>query len=599
MTYTGDASSIHDRTSTSRHSRRNVLKRGLALGLTAPAITTLLAACGSDDDDEPAAAATDEPAAAATDEPAASAATSEPTAAADTDEPTAVAEADEEPTADDSGGEATPESDDDEQGAEEPVAGGKLITTQMGDYVHLDPWYTPRPQRPLIHNVFDSLVRYDPDLTVHPRLAESWELSDDGLELSIVLRQGVLFHSGKEFVAEDVVWNVERMRDDSIGHAVYSQTPTLDHAEATDTYTVTLFYAEQTPDLFSALTFAVMISPEAGDDVEANPIGTGPFMFQEWIPQDHSTFVRFDDYWDAPRPYVDEFEVRVGADEQAQVIALQAGEVHLAFPVPTREIARVEDHDETYVSTNNSGSFFHLSLNTQREPFSNKLVRQAIAWCIDRERIVDRVLAGYSRVTNVPLEDTNWGYAEHLEGSYGFDLARAEEMIAEAGYPDGFEFNCITVSAFPEWREIATILQADFDTIGLTMDISEYDSAQGYPLVQSGDFDAHIWTSGRTHKDPSAFFSTQGSFNADDSTQNSFRQGEQFEEYRELILEGAQTVDQDRRIEIYHRLQEIIVDEAFAIPICRRLDVMGLRTEVQGFEWEIDNNWLLENITLS
>ncbi len=551
-------------------SRRTVLK--VLVGAAGLAAVEMAVACGPS---APAAPpkATSAPAPAPTAAPAAPAAKPQPPAAPAA-APTAAPAAAAAPT-------AAP--------ATQARSGGKLVASRMGDFLHFDPWVTGQPQRPAVHSLHNSLVRYDRQLKVHPELAESWEIAPDGSSLTLKLRQGVKWHNGREFNAEDVVWNVNRMRDKSIGHAVFEMTETVEAAEAVDTSTVRIKYKVPTPNLWEALTFAPMIAPESGDKVKTTAIGTGPFMLKEWIPNDHATFVKHKDYWEKGLPYLDEVTIKSGSDLQAQTVALLADQVQLAEPVLERDIPRLQENRALGVTTSSNGAFYHFSMNVRRKPFDNKLVRQAMAWTIDRQRIVEKVLYGASTIAHGVLTPENWGYNKAIENRYGFDLDKAKRMLAEAGYPNGFEATCLVVTAFPQWRDMAQIIQADVKKIGITLNLEEFDAAQGYPKMRAGDFDTHMWHSGRGHKDPSAFWSTQTSYLPSDKIAS----GYQSEEYTRLARQAQETMDQEKRKQMYLRLQEIIADEAWAVSIAWRMDVIAHRSYVKGYEWAIDDNWVL------
>ena len=175
---------------------------------------------------------------------------------------------------------------------------------QTGDIKNLDPFDMLSLNYPLFYNLYDSLIRYDNELNIIPRLATSWVVDEDQTEITLNLRQGVKWHNGREFVADDVVKNFERGMSDVKGLNVYGMlSPVLESAEAIDTYTVKLTFKAPTPNLFDLLNAICMHAPESMDSLQTTAIGTGPFMLKEWIPGDHVTLVRFDDYWEEGKPY--------------------------------------------------------------------------------------------------------------------------------------------------------------------------------------------------------------------------------------------------------------------------------------------------------
>jgi peptide/nickel transport system substrate-binding protein len=231
-------------------------------------------------------------------------------------------------------------------------------------------------------------------------------------------------------------------------------------------------------------------------------------------------------------------------------------------------------------------------MNVTKKPYDSKKVRQGIAWACDRQRLVDAYLFGFGEVWETPLPEGAIGYAPDLKGRIGYDLNKAKQLIAEGGYPNGFES---TVMIAPDSRSrggptLAEILQADLKKIGVTLKI-EMQEARVYDERQvASKFDISIHTYGRL-KEPGELFQAMVWFKENP---------EQFRspEYNKLIDEGMATLDDKKKQEIYHRLYEIILDECFCIPIAGVPRTIAYRKDVMNFDWSADgylratNMWL-------
>ncbi len=221
-----------------------------------------------------------------------------------------------------------------------PVAGGTLRFGMTSDFDHFNPGYLGYEEFPVRAQIYDSMIRYDHDVQPHPRLAETWEMSDDGLTLTIKLREGVKFHNGREMVADDILQNLAFAQDEETCYHMCQGTAKIESAEALDDYTVVFHYSEFDAGWQDFLEDWYIIAPEGFDTVDNSPIGTGPFKFQEYIPDDHTIFVKNEDYWGSEGPYVDEIYIRsFGTDEEALVAALESGEIDLTHQTPTKDVA--------------------------------------------------------------------------------------------------------------------------------------------------------------------------------------------------------------------------------------------------------------------
>jgi peptide/nickel transport system substrate-binding protein len=468
-----------------------------------------------------------------------------------------------------------------------PKRGGKITGARSGDFNHFDPFYTGAVQWPAHHNLYSALFYYDKDLKLLPGLAERSELSDDKLALKLHLRRGVKFHNGREFVADDVVYNIERAMDKSIGHSAFAQTITMKGARALDKYTAVIEYKQPTAYLFDTLCFIGIVAKEAVPDIKKGAMGTGPFRLDRWIPGDHARFVRNDGYWEPGLPYLDEVIVRSFRDIPSMLVNLEAGQLDIMEPLPSNELERLSKSKDIAIVRGNPGFFYNLYLSTKRKPFDNRKVRQAINLAVDRKTIVSKVLYGFSETAQTPFPKSSWAYDAQMDNYWPFDLDRARKLLAEAGLDKGFEVSVVTTPVFPEFTDMALIIQADLAKIGVKMKVEETATTQYYQRLFGGDFEMMLSFSGRAHKDPGSVWLIQPAY-APGGNMLGWKSGA----YEDLLKQGASSFDREKRKAIYRKVQEILLEESFELILARRYTYYGIRKDrLHDFRFGIDGDW--------
>jgi peptide/nickel transport system substrate-binding protein len=470
---------------------------------------------------------------------------------------------------------------------ETPAEGGTIRVGRSGDFLHFDPFFAITVNLPMYRQLYNTLVTYDAELNVQPQLAETWEFSEDRLTLTFNLRQGVTFHNGRAFVADDVVQNIERARDDSLGHSVLGYTRPITGVTAVDDATVQFTFSEPANAIFDLLTVLGIVAPEAfAAPAITEPVGTGPFRFAEWSPGQEAVFQKYEDYWQEGLPHVDEVVVRVLPDQQAGVAGLEAGDLDIIQGVPLNEVPRLREADGLEIVLGTEASqFYTFYNNTARPPFDNKLVRQAMSHAIDRQTIVDTVLFGVGKASQTPFPEWSLAYNPAHVDYFPFDLERAKALLTEAGLPDGFETTVVTISDFPELRGMAQIIQADLATIGVTMEINDVSSADWGQLWPAKDYDNLIASAGFSHKDPSTLFNSMSGYRINDNRTNFSPPT-----YQELVTASAGITDPAERKALYDELATYMLDEAFALVISFRYNVFGVRDTVQNFRVHLDDD---------
>lgn len=380
------------------------------------------------------------------------------------------------------GGTETAASGDSEDASSgEPQPGGTLVVAHQEDPAEgLDPHTTLGfPAHRGFELVYNSLVRYDHDLQVVPDLAESWDTPDPTTYV-FHLRPGVKFHNGRELTAEDVKYSFERVTDPDLAAPYATLYEPITSIEVIDEVTVQFNLEHPFPallDNMAALRASAIVPREVVEeqgDLSSVAVGTGPFILTSYVPEQELIYERNPEYFREGLPYLDGIEYRIMPDESTRLAAIRSGEVDFAALGPDTAV-RLEGDEEFRIIEVQNFELHQLIMNAARPPFDDPRVREAIHLAIDRQELLDGVANGRGLLTG-PIP-TGLNYSIPVEElPYQVDLDRARELLAEAGYPDGFDVTISTSSLRQEWATFAIIIQANLAEIGINtnIDISEW-----------------------------------------------------------------------------------------------------------------------------
>ncbi|MBL4628076.1 MAG: ABC transporter substrate-binding protein [Roseicyclus sp.] len=341
-------------------------------------------------------------------------------------------------------------------------------------------------------NVFEGLTRFTADGSVIPGLASSWDISEDGTQYTFTLREGVSFHDGEAMTADDVVFSLDRARADESTNAQGALFANIVSAEAVDDTTVLVTL--DGPDgafLFDmAWGDAVIVDPASAEGNATNPIGAGPFQFENWAQGDSVTLIRNDAYW-GEAPALTEATFRFISDPTAAFAAMMAGDVD-AFPVfPAPEnLAQFEADPRFNVIVGSTEGETILAMNNGAEPLSNPLVREAISHAINRQDIIDGAMFGYGTPIGTHFAPHNPDYLD-LTGNSDFDPERARELLAEAGVENLTLRLMLPPPSYA--RRGGEIIASQLRDVGIETEITNLEWAQWLEQVFRGyDFDLTI-----------------------------------------------------------------------------------------------------------
>ena len=289
-----------------------------------------------------------------------------------------------------------------------PRPGGMLRMGLAAEPANVD-GHTRTPGSPeSVWLAFDRLTQYDDKLKAQPALAESWDLSSDFKSITLHLRKGVTWHSGREFTGDDVKWNFLRVRDPKVAASTLgSYSAWFTTIDVPDKNTVRLTSDQPRPTMFDAFELFNMLDPQVmeGPDAKSKAPGTGPFVLQEWAQGDHMTFVKNKNYWQAGKPLVDGITVKIFRGEQPAMAQLEGGAIDAMRLDSVMDVVRLKaDPKYTAWQHPNPGTFFELAFNVTQPPYDNKTVRQAFNYAFDRKRFAEQFYLGTAVPVSSALE---------------------------------------------------------------------------------------------------------------------------------------------------------------------------------------------------
>ncbi len=469
--------------------------------------------------------------------------------------------------------------------------GGVLRAGMQTDPVGLDPHTTNATStRNMLENVYDTLVMYDASGKIQPGLAESWETSEDGLTWTFHLRPGVVFHNGDALKASDVVFSINRIKDPAIASPRQGDFDVVDSVEATDDQTVVFHLSQPFAPLLAKLgaSLNVIVSQKvteaAGGNLDNTVVGTGPFEFVEYVPQTRMVLKKNPNFWgkDAAGnalPYLDGITFTFYPDPTARTTAIQTGNVDWIEYVPSADVDVLKSDGNVQVVGGLSNNFRSLYFNVTKPPFDNRLVRQAVAYAIDEQAVVDLALFGTGGVaaegTTIPASNF---YGVKDSPYQGRDVEKAKALLAEAGMSDGFTFDLYVTSTYDFLRTPAEIIQQNLADIGVTANIVAEDWSIYLPKVLDSQFTTTILgESGQA--DPDDFL--YNPFHSDNPNNFGLYSNPEVDK---LLEQGRLVADQDQRKAIYDQAQHLILDDSPQVFLFHSSQYEALRNNVEGYE---------------
>jgi peptide/nickel transport system substrate-binding protein len=389
------------------------------------------------------------------------------------------------------------------------------------------------------------------------------------------LRQGVTFHNGEPFDAAAVKFSIERILDPDQASPRASMLAMIESVEVEDPNTVVIRTDGPAPTLLPSLAVNEIVPPqyveEVGDEeFAANPVGTGPFMFQEWTPNERVVLTANVDYWGGA-PQVDELVFRPIPEVAPRLAALSTGDVHIGAEIPP-DLASTLTGDVAAVTVDGTRVFF-LAMNVTEAPFDSQEVRVAVNQAINRDSLVDDLLGGFARPLNQPLFPEVIGYHEDFEG-YAFDLEQAGQTLAGVA-------ESVIIDVEEKDRILAEAVAGQLQAAGLDARINVLETQAFTESIESGASQAYLSSWGVAEGDADVIFARHF---WSPSRESAFYTGYSNPALDEKIVEARSTVDPEIREEIYAEAVEMVMEDAPWAPLLNPQEIYGVSTRITGFE---------------
>lgn len=478
---------------------------------------------------------------------------------------------------------------------QEPKTGGTLNVTQPIPIAPFEFQQLGPHMAFLAKNVFDTLIRYDAQLQSQPRLAESWTWNAEATELTLKLRQGVTYHSGRAFTSDDVKFSIERARDPAVASQWRGYSNTITEIVLPDAATVVLRFATPNLAIFDMLSMLVMLDSATAAELEGagQVIGTGPFRWAEYAPGDRVVLARNEEYWEEGKPYLDGIDLQIVDDKQSMVLSVESGQRDVAWQVLPQDLSRLEGHPQARPEVSQTGAqFYYIGAVTTAEGVSDKRIRQAFNAAIDRQRITETLIFGLVEPTALPWPPASPAYNEEIDATVSFDLERARTLFAEAGVGPGTTLTVEANAQDPLNAQIAQIVQADLASIEITLDLQTVENTVFQQQLNESRFQQLFAnTMGFSNLSPVSFFVTAFPVRITGNAS-------QFDapNYIALVEQMQTATDQAALKQLYDEMDRLLLDESFNMPICQAPQGWALQQRVQGFSYDALNYVHLENV---
>lgn len=495
-------------------------------------------------------------------------------------------------------------------GGEEGEAkqGGDVTFAMPSDVTSLDPHGTNDvPSEKVRVLIYEGLIQQDKDFEVVPQLATEWEQTDDTTYV-FKLRDDVKFHSGKDFKAEDVKASLERAIDIAVASPRAYVLDMISEVNVVDDHTVEIKTEYPFAPMLNNLTsgaakimskdlidkdyqaaldksgldmtleeyydlrdkggkeyedVAEKIAADLKSIIEKEPDGTGYLKFDSRNPGENTVLVKNTDYYDGEMN-LDKVTFKVVTETASRLAELESGQSELIANVQSANIDRVENNPDVTLLRSKTVSFDYIGFNTKKKPLDDKRVRQAITHAFDKQKVVDGVYNGSGTPANGPITPGVMGYKKDMK-SLEYDVDKAKELLAEAGYEDGLKLEMVVNDDNPERMDTALYLQEALKDIGIDLKINQVEWGAYLEMTGAGEHELFMlgWSNGTADPDNviTPLFITK---NHGSNGNRAFYTNEKVDQ---LAEEARKEIDEDKRQEMYEEIQEQIIEDAPVISV--------------------------------
>ncbi|MDF0726533.1 glutathione ABC transporter substrate-binding protein [Cytobacillus sp. S13-E01] len=455
--------------------------------------------------------------------------------------------------------------------------------------------------------MLEGLVGFDKDMNVIPVLAEKFESNDEATEFTFTLRQGVSFHDGEPFNAEAVKVNVDRLANPDNNLKRHSLFAIVKETQVVNEYTVKVVLSEPFGAMINnfAHPAAMMISPKAletyGKEVSQNPVGTGQYIFDEWVPGDYLKVKKNENYWKSEFPKLDSITFKPTPENGTRVAMLQTGEADFIYPVPSEQAESINGKDGIVVENAPSIIVRYLAMNTLKEPYNDVRVRQAINYAVNKDAFIKVVMNGYATKLDSIIAPNTQFYSQ--QEVYEFNVEKAKELLKEAGYENGFE---ATVWGSNNSSSIKGMefLQQQLAQINVKLEVVPMESGtmseKIWSVVNPEDAELELYYGGWSPSTGDADWGIRPLVGGKDAYPPKSYNTAYFDnaEVNSLISAALATADSEKRKDAYEKVQKLIWDEAPWTFLSVDDTMAGKKNYLEGIYLLPDGSLSVENVEI-
>ena len=468
----------------------------------------------------------------------------------------------------------------------QPRSGGTLRVGVLGDLLGLDGHLTTGLDS--LRRVWDVVSVLDDRLNTVPMLAASVDLTPDARQMTLKLRPGVQFHTGRALTSADLAWNFNRLKDPKVNPIYANLVKPFAVIETPDTSTLHVQFDAPNPFVVDALPNLSILDPASFEQYgPRKPVGSGPFTFVEYAQGDHLTLAKNPHYWDAGKPLLDQLQVRIFSDPQAMMTQLEAGTLDVALQPTLNDWLRAQKDDRFQALINqNSGNYMGAAFNTTQPPTDNVVIRQALQFALDRQRIVDTIWQSVEKPLTLLWFPTSPAYDAAKNATYAFNLDTAQARLAQANASNvALDFNYPAVS--PDFGRVGQIWQADLDKIGVRLTLKPTDPLALTASMQRQQYNGVAVGTGFYGQLHGGVVWTSPYF----GPVNNYA-GYKDETYTQLTLAVYSEADASKRRPIYDAWNDYILDKTPVTAISTQLPRAVARPNVRDLAYSIGGNYL-------
>lgn len=448
-----------------------------------------------------------------------------------------------------------------------------------------------------IMNVYDTLVKIEDGEAV-PRMAKSWDVSEDKLTWTFNIRENMKFASGNDIDAEAVKFSLNRSMEMGKGPSwMLNEVMTPENIEVLDKYTIQFKLKKPTSYFLSVLynTCASIVDPEVvkshekDDDWGENWLNShsgdaasGPYKLVNWEQGDSITLERNENYW-GEKPKFKKVIIRNIKESVTQKMQVQNEDADIAFDITPDQVKDLKNNEDVEVINGEDLRAYYLGMNVEKEPLDNQKVRMAIKHAINYEQIIEDLANGYGNTLEGAIVKPLIGYQGNM-GVYEYNPSKAKELLEESGYPDGFEIELTAISS-SMWEEIITKVDNDLEEVGISVNIRQMNSAGFYELFREGKLELMLSGWGSDYPDPHNFAHPFGHSEGSLTQRVNYKN----EEIDKMIEEAAKINDTDERKDIYGKMERELANKGPWAMLYQPQQLVVIRDNLKGYEYDPSN----------